>query len=221
MPLLAHHLAELPRHLSLVWPSGCQIATRLSRHTHLQAEMLPLLQLNQQVRQIERSKRTDGAKCCNQGKLGSMSTCISQGSQSSQQHAHRCECGLAMQFHSLLRVYSHNKASGSELKCVLIATCAAKKAAVNGPSKAASKHVSKAGIAAAAAPVAVQASAHVNSNYTAAPAYPVHAPIQAASLSERSFHHDECSAISLLDTLLGSMFSLIAAMLPYVLVHLR
>lgn len=112
-------------------------------------------------------------------------------------------------------------ASAPELNCVLIAMRAAKKAAVKGSLKGASTQVSKAGISAAAAPVSVQASAHVNSNYTAAPAYPVHAPIQAASLSERSFHHNECSAIFLLDTLLWSMFSLIAAMLPYVLVHLR
>ena len=61
---------------------------------------------------------------------------------------------------------------------------AGKKAAKPGPAKAAPTQGSKAAIAAAAAPVTVQASAHVNSKYTAAPATPVNPPYPAESLSE-------------------------------------
>lgn len=64
---------------------------------------------------------------------------------------------------------------------------AGKKSAKPGPAKAAPTQGSKANIAAAAAPVTVQASAHVNSKYTAAPAIPVEPPYPAESLSEAIF----------------------------------
>lgn len=61
---------------------------------------------------------------------------------------------------------------------------AGKKAPTNSRAKPASSQPSKVSKAAAAAPVTVQASAHANSKYTMAPAYPVDVPIPAASMSE-------------------------------------
>ena len=61
---------------------------------------------------------------------------------------------------------------------------AGKKTAKSGPAKAAPTQGCKANIAAAAAPVTVQASAHANSKYTAAPAIPVDTPYSAESLSQ-------------------------------------
>lgn len=61
---------------------------------------------------------------------------------------------------------------------------AGRKAASNGTVKAPSAHVNKANVAAAAAPVTVQASAHANSKYAMPPAYPVDPPIPAGSLSK-------------------------------------
>ena len=61
---------------------------------------------------------------------------------------------------------------------------AGKKTAKPGPAKAAPMQGSKANTAAAAAPVTVQASDHVNSKYTAAPAIPADPAYPAESLSE-------------------------------------
>ncbi|CAL5219862.1 g1780 [Coccomyxa viridis] len=72
-----------------------------------------------------------------------------------------------------------------------VAQSSGKKAPTNSRAKPASSQPSKVSKAAAAAPVTVQASAHANSKYTMAPAYPVDVPIPAASMSmseEEAFH---------------------------------